>query len=317
MTKIAIIVDAACDLPAAFIAENKLFVLPFNVLTADKSVLDNGTPQSKEALYQSHIRNKSSDFATTAVIPTYEIESYFYQHIVFKFDAAIFISVSASRSLMFEQMQQAWTGMAVSVFGQRQKQGLSGKFDCHIVDSKNMGPGQGLLAYAAVAALKVSQDVQQVLQFVERTRDTLFTYGVADDLLYVYTRAKQKNENSITWGKYTLANVLNLKPILRFHAGQSSTVGRGRGFEGALEQVVSHVQAKLVASDVRIALINVSFAGDLEVFMQSQQWKRLEHIAMLHHVALFLSHMSVTLAVHVGADAIMLAVSSGGNHADL
>ncbi len=310
MSSIAIITDAACDLPARFIEDNNIFILPFNVITQEGAVIDNATPSGKLALYASHIKGKSQDFAQTAVLPAHEIESFFFQRIVLHFESAIFISVSASRSEMFAQMQSAWNQMSVKAYQLRRDNGMVGNFKLYVIDSNSMGPGQGLLAYAAVAAVKASQQFDQVVRFIEKTRRTIFTYAVAEDLLYAYTRAKSKNEKSITWSKYALANVLNLKPILRFHMGKSGTVGRGHGFNGALAQVLEHIETALRNNQVLVNMINVSYSGDLQDIESLPEYLRIKAVAAKRGVELMLSHMSVTLAVHIGEKALMIGFAT-------
>lgn len=306
MTSIAIIVDAACDLPDSFIQQHNVFVMPFNVLTSNGCVKDDGLIQTKLRLYKSHVINKTLDFARTDVLLPNEIETFFFEHIVFNYDSAIFITVAASRSEMFNTMQSTWKHLSIKCFQLRREKGLQANFKLEILDSGTMGPGQGLLAYAAVAAIKTGGSITDVLHFVQKIRGTIYIYGVASDLLYAYTRAKAKNENSITWGKYALASTLNLKPILRFYNGDSTTVGRGRGFDGAFKQVAIHLKKKLTQG-LRVNRINVSYSGNLSDIEQSSDYLELVESAKRCGVIVLLSHMSVTLAVNVGEKAIMIA----------
>jgi DegV family protein with EDD domain len=310
MSSTAIIVDAACDLPASYIAQNNIFVLPFNVITKAGAVIDDGTVHCKLALYASHIKGKSQDFAQTAVLPSHEIESFFFKHIALKFDSAIFISVASSRSEMHKTVRDAWNDMTVNAYSLRRNNGLDGAFDLRIIDSNTLGPGQGLLTYAAVAAIKASKNINKIVEFIEKTRSTIFTYGVPDDLLYAYTRAKSKNENSVTWGKYVLGNALNLKPIVRFYDGDSASVSRGRGVSGAFEKITAHIENKLRNNKIRIDMINVSYSGDLQEFETSSKYLQLKAVAQQCGVNVFLSHMSVTLAVHFGEKAVMIALGA-------
>jgi DegV family protein with EDD domain len=306
MKPIAIIVDAACDLPASFIQQNNIFVIPFNIFTNDGCVKDDALPQSKLRLYKSHIVNKSLDFARTDVLLENEIENFFLDHIVFNFDSAIFITVSASRSDMFKTMHSAWKNMSIKCFQLRRQKGLTAPFNLQMINSGSMGPGQGLLTYAAVQAVKNGRDINDAIKIVKALRTKIFTYAIANDLLYAYTRAKQKNENSITWSKYALASALNLKPIMHFYAGESTTVGRGRGFEGALSKVIAHLKLKL-KEGIEINQINVSYSGDLKDIEESNDYLTLVGAAKTYGVEVMLSHMSATLAVNIGEKAIMLA----------
>ncbi|MGT2493232.1 hypothetical protein ACU4GD_28885 [Cupriavidus basilensis] len=51
---------------------------------------------------------------------------------------------------------------------------------------------------------------------------------VPDELLYMYTRARQKGENSITWGRHMLGSAFNIRPIVHMHRGQTEPVAKAR-----------------------------------------------------------------------------------------
>jgi DegV family protein with EDD domain len=309
MSSTAIIVDAACDLPESLLKHEHLYILPFNILSGTSVVLDDGDFNCKLSLYDTHLRGKRPEYASTKVLSEHNITTFLNSHVLFKYDSAVFITVSSSRSEMFKTMQALWHKTALACTEERRKKGLNPYFQFEIIDSKTIGPGIGLLAYAALAAVKQQKSAAEITHFVDKTARTVYAYGIASDLLYVYTRAKLKNENSINWGSYTLGNLLNIKPILGFRLGESANVGRARGFDKAWKKVVWHLRTRM-ATGLRIHVVNISYSGDIAQFENNIDLLRLKASAAKRGVTVLLSQMSLTLALHIGQDAVMVAYSS-------
>lgn len=74
--KTAIIVDAACDLPADYIASNHIYVIPFHIITIAGIMQDNRNPERTQRMYQTHLLNQAEDFAKTEPFSTAEVEQF-------------------------------------------------------------------------------------------------------------------------------------------------------------------------------------------------------------------------------------------------
>jgi fatty acid-binding protein DegV len=308
MKKIAIIVDAACDLPLELVDNDCVFILPFNIEIISSKICakDDGKEMTKLSLYDSHIYNKSADFARAVSISPHEVEIYFFEHILLKFDGAVFLSTSSARSDVLGVVQTAWTEMSVKAYQFRRDNHLEGNFLFHCVDTKTIGPGCGLLAYVALEASKKIEDLDKFLNYVDQQTSRIHIYGVATDLLYAYTRAKFLNEHHITWGKYALSNILGIKPILGFRNGSLSTVGRTKSFELGVQQINQHLLLML-KQGLRVDLINASFSGNLNDLYEAADFSLLQKKCRKYGVKLNLCQMSTTVALHSGVGTFMAA----------
>jgi DegV family protein with EDD domain len=313
MLRTAIIVDAACDLPPDFIEQHGIFVVPFHILTQTNLVVDARNPELTDTYYQTHLSGQSADYARTEPLMSDELEQFFLRNIVLKFDQAIFMTLAASRSELNKNISNAWFAISSKCFKLRREQGLKGSFSLEVIDSNTLGPGQGLLAYAAVSAARAGHQVLDIKNYLTKIRNNIFVYGVPADLLYMYTRAKEKNERSITWGKYTLATMLGVTPIIKFHYGESAAVGRTRGLKEGLIKILDYAQTDIFEK-IQIGLINISYSGDLNEILTIPEYRAFCLAAQHQNIEVMLSKMSLTVAINLGKQALMVSFCAPSSH---
>ncbi len=199
--------------------------------------------------------------------------------------------------------------MAVRCFQIRRDNGLRGNFKFEVIDSRNLGPGHGLVAYATTAARNAGKTFEQITPFVKNSCSRVYTYGYISDLLYVYTRAKARNEQTITLSKFLAARILGLKPILKFHDGNSSIVGKASTLVNAFEQLCTHLKTKL-RQGLLIDTIIASYSGTLTDITQLPQYASLEQLAKQLGVRIMLTKMSVAVAIYLGEKAFLISYSA-------
>lgn len=309
MNKIAIIVDASCSLPPGFKARHDIIVVPFHIATQHGYLIDDQNPDTIDALYEKHLRDKSDDYAKSIPLLTDELETFFLEEVVLKYDRAVFLTISSTRSELNKHVNEAWFGISTKCFKLRREHGIKTGFELEVIDSATLGPGQGLLAYAAALLRQNNYSLLELKSKLMSLRRSVFIYGVIDDILYMYTRAKQKNENSITWGKYTLATMLGLKPIIRFNFGESLAVSRGKGLERSIEKVLNHLSVK-IEDGLIVKAVVLSFSGDLDIVQDMVCYQQFCETAKQTHINVLLCKMSLTVAINVGENAFLAAFTA-------
>ncbi len=309
MKKIAIVVDAGCNLPSDFISKYDIIVVPFHISTQHGYLIDDQNPQTIDAMYERHLRDKSDDYAKSIPLLSDELESFFLEKVVLQYDQAIFLTLASSRSLMNKNITDAWFGISTKCFKLRRDNGIKAGFELEIVDSASLGPGQGLLAYSAALLRENNYSLLDLKSKLMNLRRSIFIYGIPDDLLYMYTRAKQKNENSITWGKYTLAAMLNLKPIIKFNFGDSVAISRAHGIDKGIAKILEHLTQK-VDSGLYIKAVVISYSGELNKIKLLATYDQFLDYAKQRNVDVLLCKMSLTIAINLGENAFMAAFAA-------
>jgi fatty acid-binding protein DegV len=191
----------------------------------------------------------------------------------------------------------------------RRDNGIKAGFELEIIDSATLEPGQGLLAYTAALLRESNYSLLYLKSKLMNLRRSVFIYDIPDNLLYMYTRAKEKNENSITWGKYTLATMLSLKPIIKFNFGESVAISRAKGLDKGVAKILEHLTQK-VNSGLLIKAVIISFSGDLNKIKSLLEYNQFRDYAKQLNVDLVLCKMSLTIAINLGENAFMAAFAA-------
>ena len=143
-----------------------------------------------------------------------------------------------------------------------------------------------------------------------RLRDAAHMFLIPDELLYMYTRAKHKGENSITWSRYMLGSAFNIRPVIRMHQGETEAIAKVRGAEEGMRRLLGHVEACIRARCLLTPAVAAAYAGDLDEVESWPAWQSLAETAAKYGVELMLAPMSLTVALNVGAGAFGLSYLS-------
>jgi DegV family protein with EDD domain len=306
MKKIAVLVDAACNLPPELMAMHDIIVVPFHIATKHGHVIDNHSAADIDAWYEKHLRNKSDDYARSVPLHTEELEAFFLEKIVLQYDKAVFLTITAARSKMLKNISDAWFGISSKSFKLRREHNIKAGFELEIVDSGSLGPGQGLLAFTAALLAATGIGLFELKSKLITLRRNIFIYGTPNDILYMYTRAKEKNENSITWGKYALATMLSIKPIIKFNFGESQAISKAKGLDASIEKILEHIKTKITEGLLLKAVV-ISFSGDLNDIKSMLAYNRFRDYAKQQQIEIVLCKMSLTVAINLGENAFMAA----------
>ena len=109
---------------------------------------------------------------------------------------------------------------------------------------------------------------------------------------------------------YALGTALDIKPIIACRSGKTGAVGRVRGFENALNEVVGAIIGQIEQGQLLEPLITLVYGGELSGLAQYAVLTQLEAACRKHNVRLLRSMMSVTGLVNIGAGGFSIALCS-------
>ena len=101
------VVDSACDLPPEFMKEHGIEILPISVRFGDTLFVDNRDPITTMDLYRGGVLAKKGVDAETVPYSTGQITELFEQRIAPNYEGAQVITISSTRSPIFENARQA------------------------------------------------------------------------------------------------------------------------------------------------------------------------------------------------------------------
>jgi len=304
------VIDSACDLPQSYIQSHGIHIMPINLHFGYDTFRDVRDPEATQAFYRRYLAEKTLDAETTP-FSAEQIRAMFLDDLVLKYDRVLVITISQARSLIFANATEASFAVLKQYRERRQKAGMTGSFYLNVLDSKNMFTGQGVLVHEAIRLLE-----QETLSFgalrnaVEQLSRQVHAYLVPEDLFYLRYRGSKKGEKTVGLFGYHLGSLLDIKPIIGFHQGESRVVAKERGFDHALIKLLE-IARQAIDQGLATRIINTSYAGDLEVIRRKRAFADFERYANARGIEVLLSVMSTTAGVNVGPGSFALAYIAG------
>lgn len=311
-TRIGLVVDSACDLPRDFIDANDIVVMPITVRIGDATIEDNRDPDITRLFYRRHFDKRSDDFAESIPYSSDQIEALFLDRLVLDYDHVFCLTITGARSPIYEHAQQAASRILARSKGRRAASGISTPFGIYVLSSRNMFTGQGVLAAEAVRLIRAGLAPAEIGMRLHALTEQIHTYLVPADLFHIYKRASKKGDKSLSWGAYTVGQMLDMKPILRCHLDQTGPVAKVRGFEAGVERLFANAERQLRAG-LKTPHVCISYGGEPETVETLPGFAALRATAKQQGVSLLVSMMSKTAAINVGPGAVSLALGATGH----
>jgi DegV family protein with EDD domain len=308
--RIGIVTDSACDLPRAYRDQHNIRILPITLRFGDDYYRDVRDPDETKAFYQRFSDQRDVD-AETQPLSVDEVADIFLDELVLDFERVIVITVSASRSPIFNNTTEASFKILKEYRARRAKAGLEGQFSLRVMDSQTLFTGQAVLVQEAVRLLEEEQTpFDQLRPTIEKLTRHVYAYLVPRSLYHVYHNGRKKGDKSISWLRFKLGSMLDVKPVIQMHRGDTGPVATEKGFDAALGNLFDRA-SKEIDTGLRTRTVAMSYAGDPGEMRSRDDFKAFEAHAAKAGVQTTLSVMSTTAGINVGPGAFSLAYISG------
>lgn len=303
--RVGVVIDSACDLPAEYLKEQNIEVLPVNLQLGKEKSLDVRDPFATIDFYSRYAAKRQH--AETNPPTTEQIVAMLSDCSANHFDRLLVITISSTRSKIFEQVSNAQLPLLNKVRQKRKQEQIKGSFFLRVHDSKTLFTGQAVLVHEMVRLLQdESLDFDELCRQADLLSDRIHAYLIPRDLYYVRKRASQKGEKSVSWLRYTAGTLLDVKPIIRAHQGNTETVTTARGFDKAIEKLVE-ITTEAIDKGLKANTIALSYAGNPQEISSHPQIRAFSEYALSKGIKVMTSVMSTTAGVHVGPGALSLA----------
>ncbi len=300
-----LVVDAACDMPSEWLAANQIAVVPIKVSVDELEFLDTHNEFDAMEFFRKDLGTRGVRAATTPLSPA-ETREFVQSNLTDHIDFVLQVTIAAGRSKIYLNSLSAMHSLTAAHNRVRRGIGNRAPFKTWVVDSETGFTGQGVLLAETVRQLKGGVSAPRVAETMEKLRHQVHTFMVPKDLFYLYKRAREKGDDSLSWLSYNVARALDIKPVIHAHGGVTEPVLKVRGHHEALERVIALAMYH-VKQGVTIPTVCVSYAGNLEDIRTMTAYRDLRDACQWHSVELILSTMSMTGGLNVGADAFSIA----------
>lgn len=303
--RIGVVVDASCDLPHEFLREHRIGILPVTIRLGDEILVDVRDPQATQHFYREQLGTKGLD-AETVAFTAEQIREKFLDRIVIDYDYIFCITITSTRSPIFENATRASFAILNDYKSIRAEAGVSGPFALRVVDSKNMFCATGVLAAEAAKLAKAGKAPNDIRKRLDDLREKLCGYMVPGDLYYIRTRGAKKGEKSVGLLTYAIGTALDIKPVIQSYQGETKPVAKVLGYDRAVERMFDHV-SKQIKRGLATQHLCISYGGDPELIAGLSGYAQLAQTAREHGVEILRSFMSATAAVNAGGACVAIA----------
>ena len=242
--RIQITADSVCDLPADILSELNINIIPTYVNMDGKSLPDDGIALNREEFYQ-QLPSLPSQPTTAAPSPG-DAEAFFRQTLD-EADHIISIHVPGKLSGVLNAMRLG----AEAVSADR----------VTLVDSLQLTMGIGMQVWVAAELAQQTDDVNEIVNAIERVRQNTRLYAIIDTLEYM---KRSGRVNALIAG---LGTFLKIKPIVSVWDGDIASHARVRTWSRAEAKLreLTHAEAPLD----RLAILHIANRAGAENFLDS------------------------------------------------
>jgi len=306
--RIGIVVDSACDLPVGFLRDHDVDILPISVRIDGTTQVDYRDEADTLAFLHSHIAERGAS-AETIPFSVEQIRDLFLQRLVIDYDHVFCITVTKTRSQIFENAQQASFAILNEYKPIRAAAGHNTPFALRVIDTQNLFCAQGILPVEAVRLREAGDGPARIRARLEHLALHTYGYLVPRDLYYIRNRARHKGDRSVSLFSAALGTALDIKPVLRGWRGDTGPVAKIKGFDPAVRALFEFA-AKRVEAGLMTPTLTLCYGGELDEMRAMPGYEALRAACGSRNIEVFESVMSLTGMVNVGKGAVVVGFAS-------
>ena len=306
--RIGIVVDSTCDLPQEFLRANDIVLLPITVRIGDAVLADHRDEEATLEFLRAHIATRGHE-AETQPFTVQQIRDLFLQRLVVDYDHVFCLTVTRTRSPIYDNAVQASSAILNEYRPIRQAAGLNSPFALRVIDSQTLFAAQGITAVEAVRLRKQEASVAQMRTRLEELASNSYGYMVPRDLYYLRARARAKGDRSVGLIGAALGSALDIKPVLRGWRGATEPVAKLKGFESTVEKLFDFTIARIRAG-LMAPTVCLSYGGELDELRFLPGYNRLHNECKEHGIEIYECVMGLTGMVNVGKGAVVVGFAA-------
>jgi DegV family protein with EDD domain len=276
-----LVMDDAGDLPAEYVEKHNVKIMPVNVMFGTDEYLS-GVNLDHRAFYEMVKTVGAHNFPKTA------------QPTPFQFVEAYKEIISqGEREILTITVGEKLSGTYASAVAAAKE--LDGQATFHLFDSMGGSAAQGFMVMEAAEMIAAGAGIEAIMTRLHEIRDTMVVTFLIDSLEYAVKGGR------VSGLRGTMANLLNIKPIMKLEDGAIVEAGKVRTYKKALDYIVDFVYERVGDRPIKLAVIH---ARTPEGANQLQQLAA-ERFNVQQEI---LVDMCIPVAINLGPGALGLAV---------
>lgn len=300
--RLGLAVDASCDLSHEFLQNNGVHMLPITVQVDSEVFMDDRAPAELKRFIDRRLGSRSHT-AATSPCSVEEVQQLFLDKLVQEYDCVFCLTVTSTRSPINEHVNQASFAILRNYRQARPPSDSASPFLMRVIDTRNIFAGAAPTVYEASRLIRAGEPPSAIRERLVHIANHSYGYMLPRDLHYLRARARARNDRSVSLFSAVLGSALDIKPLLRCHQGETSAVGKFRGFEQGAASLFAYVTQR-VRAGLLVPMVCISYGGDLAVLGHLPGYPELRAACEACGVELMEAPMSITGMVNVGQGAV-------------
>ena len=306
--RMGLAIDASCDLPQAFLQKHGIAVMPITVRVDDEIFLDDRSQVELHRFLDRKLGHRGHS-AETEPCSVEEVQKLFLDKLVLERDCVFCLTITATRSAINDHVVKASFAVLKNYRSVRERNNIAGPFLMRVVDTRSLFAGSAPTIVEATRLIGAGEAPAAIRERLSYIANNAYGYMLPRDLYYLRARAKTKGDRSVGLLSAVMGSALDIKPLLRGYRGETSPVGKVRGFEHGAETLLGYV-AKRVHAGLLVPAVCISYGGDLDEVARLPGFDTLAAACEECKVDLMIAPMSITGMVNVGEGALTVGFAA-------
>ena len=306
--RMGLAIDASCDLPQDFLQQHDIAVMPIAV-KVDKTIFkDDRNPAEIERFLKLDLGSRSHS-AETEPCSVDDVQKLFLDKLVLEKDCVFCLTITAGRSAIYDNVVKASFGVLKNYRKVREPAGITGPFLMRVLDTRSLFVGSAPCVVEAVRLIQANETPAAIRERLAYIAENSYGYMLPRDLYYLRARAKKKGDRSVGLLSAVLGSTLDIKPLLRGYRGETTPVGKVRGWEHGCETLFNYA-ANRVRTGLLVPVMCTAYGGDLSELPKLPGYQQLADACHECGVTLMQAPMSITGMVNVGEGAVTIGFAA-------
>lgn len=284
--KIGIITDSTADFPDGMAKELEINIIPIHIFIDDNDYLHGVTISNQDVV---ECLNEDRDVKTAPPFPSEYSD--FYEKMANKYDRILSFHVSSELSDCYKSANNS-----MRILSDKTAEKIT------LIDTKNVSVGQALIIKKAVEMKNKYNSPDSMKNYLEPLLNNSMLLFTVENLYWLKRAGKLNIFSSL------MGNFLNVKPVIGLKSGKLVPMGKHKGREPALEEMIMMAQKEYKKFGLRQE-IWIAHADALEDAVRVQE--TLMEISEDMRSNVRVMEIGPTIAAHTGPGCLCLGMLNG------
>lgn len=312
--RMGLAIDASCDLPQDFLQQHDIAIMPIAVKVDKSTFKDNRDPAEIQRFFDLDMGSRSHS-AETEPCSVEDVQKLFLDKLVLEKDCVFCLTITAGRSAIYDNVVRASFAVLKNYRKVREPAGITGPFLMRVLDTRSLFVGSAPCVVEAVRLMQANETPAAIRERLAYIAENSYGYMLPRDLYYLRARAKKKGDRSVGLFSAVLGSTLDIKPLLRGYRGETTPVGKVRGWEHGCETLFGYA-ADRVRAGLLVPVMCMAYGGDLNELPTLPGYGTLVQACEECGVTLMQAPMSITGMVNVGQGAVTIGFAAEEHHVE-